>query len=125
MNFRIFCWVLLVLLGWCQELNAQVSDSLEGRLILRDSVLGEGMDSSKILAEKIRDVEIKVSGPLIENKVDRLVYNASQDITSKGGSASDLLSKVPAKMRCASTNESTSSIALKILTKTKACRTPI
>ena len=95
MNFRIFCWVLLVLLGWCPELNAQVSDSLEGRLILRDSALDEGMDSSKILAEKIRDVEIKVSGPLIENKVDRLVYNASQDITSKGGSASDLLSKVP------------------------------
>ena len=46
-------------------------------------------------AEKMQGAEIRVSGPVIENKIDRLVYNAGQDITAKGGSASDLLAKVP------------------------------
>ncbi|MBM3939102.1 MAG: TonB-dependent receptor, partial [Sphingomonadales bacterium] len=45
--------------------------------------------------EKMQGAEIRVSGPVIENKIDRLVYNAGQDITAKGGSASDLLAKVP------------------------------
>ncbi len=45
--------------------------------------------------EMMRGADIRVSGPVIENKIDRLVYNAGQDITAKGGSASDLLAKVP------------------------------
>lgn len=47
------------------------------------------------IAEKMETVEIKVSGSLIENKADRLVYNAAADIMSKGASASELLAKVP------------------------------
>lgn len=53
------------------------------------------MNRAEEAAEKMEGAEIRVSGPVIENKIDRLVYNAGQDITAKGGSASDLLAKVP------------------------------
>jgi ferric enterobactin receptor len=65
-----------------------------------------------IIIEKSKDVNlgtIKVStktndlneltvtgqGSLIEEKVDRLVYNAEKDLTTKGGDASDVLKNVP------------------------------
>jgi len=41
--------------------------------------------------------EVKVSGAksLIENRIDKIVYNAEKDLTSAGGNATDVLQKVP------------------------------
>jgi len=44
---------------------------------------------------QLNEVQVVGMAQLIEEKVDRLVYNADKDITSKGGDASDVMRKVP------------------------------
>lgn len=43
----------------------------------------------------LEEVTVVGQAALIEEKVDRLVYNADKDITAKGGDATDILRKVP------------------------------
>src|SRR6218665_3859339 len=47
--------------------------------------------SSKTLA----GVTVSAKSRLIENRIDKIVYNAANDITSQGGVATDILKKVP------------------------------
>ena len=55
------------------------------------------MGSVKLPADVRTLGEVVVTGQaaMIEEKVDRLVFNADKDLTSKGGDASDVLKRVP------------------------------
>jgi len=45
--------------------------------------------------KQLEEVTVTGQSSLIEEKVDRLVYNAEKDIAAKGGDATDILRKVP------------------------------
>ena len=46
-------------------------------------------------AQVLADVTVTGQRPLVENKIDKLVFNAERDITSQTGVATDILKKVP------------------------------
>lgn len=43
----------------------------------------------------LEGVTVTADKPIVENKIDKIVYNAANDITSQGGQAIDVLKKVP------------------------------
>ena len=43
----------------------------------------------------LKDVTVVARGKLIENKIDKMVFNAERDVTSQSGVATDVLKKVP------------------------------
>lgn len=43
----------------------------------------------------LRGITITAKPKIIENKIDKIVFNAEQDLTSQGGVATDILKKVP------------------------------
>ena len=43
----------------------------------------------------LKDVIITAKGKIIDNKIDKVVFNAENDLTSQGGVAIDILKKVP------------------------------
>jgi outer membrane receptor protein involved in Fe transport len=45
--------------------------------------------------EILNEITVEGEKSLIEERVDRMIYNAENDITSKGGDASDVLRRVP------------------------------
>ncbi len=49
----------------------------------------------KAQSQQLKEVQITATKALIEEKGDRLVYNAGSDLTNKGGTAVDVLRKAP------------------------------
>ncbi len=46
-------------------------------------------------SQTLQGVVVVAQKPLIENKIDKMVYNAEKDVTAQGGVATDLLKKIP------------------------------
>jgi ferric enterobactin receptor len=44
---------------------------------------------------QLKAVTIVAQAPVVENKIDKMVFNVANDLTSQGGSAADVLQKVP------------------------------
>ncbi|MGZ3944822.1 MAG: TonB-dependent receptor domain-containing protein [Mucilaginibacter sp.] len=44
---------------------------------------------------QLNTVEIVAKAPIVENKIDKMVYNVANDLTSQGGTAADVLPKIP------------------------------
>ncbi|MBK0381793.1 TonB-dependent receptor [Pedobacter sp. SD-b] len=65
------------------KLTEQDNQVILGKVIL--------ISSSKLL----KSVTVTANAPIIQNKIDKIVYNAENDLTSQGGVATDVLKKVP------------------------------
>ena len=59
------------------------------------STITLGIIALSVSAQTLAGVTITGQKNLIENKIDKMVYNAEKDITSQGGVATDLLKKIP------------------------------
>src|SRR6201996_2839727 len=44
---------------------------------------------------QLQDVVIVAKKPVVENKIDKMVYNPANDLSAQGGAAIDVLKKVP------------------------------
>ncbi len=69
--------------------------SIDNLLISRNQTLDLGVIRLRASPRTLNEVTVTGQKALVEDRVDRLVYNADRDLTAKGGDATDVLKKVP------------------------------
>jgi ferric enterobactin receptor len=69
--------------------------TVDSLVIEKSKDLDLGVIKLKESVKMLNEVTVSAEKSLIEEKVDRLVYNAEKDLTARGGDASDVLRKVP------------------------------
>ncbi|MCF0041103.1 TonB-dependent receptor domain-containing protein [Dyadobacter fanqingshengii] len=72
-----------------------VNKTIDNITINKGQELDLGVINLSSNTKTLNEVTVTGQAALIEEKVDRLVYNAEKDITAKGGDATDILRKVP------------------------------
>ncbi|MCE7064632.1 TonB-dependent receptor domain-containing protein [Dyadobacter sp. CY326] len=72
-----------------------VNKTIDNIVINKGQELDLGVVNLSSNIKTLNEVTVTGQAALIEEKVDRLVYNAEKDITAKGGDATDVLRKVP------------------------------
>ena len=65
------------------------------RVANRNAVVNLGELKINTSTQVLKEVTVEAQRALIEEKVDRTVYNAENDATNRGGDATDVLRKVP------------------------------
>ena len=65
------------------------------RVVNRGETVTTGIINLRSDTKTLTEVTVTGQAALIEERVDRLVYNADKDIMSKGGDATDVMRKVP------------------------------
>ncbi len=81
--------IIISFLGY----ETKTVDDIELTLKKPDANLGKIMFAAQGVS--LSEVKVEDQASLVENRVDKLVYNAEKDATSAGGSAVDVLQKVP------------------------------
>ena len=66
-----------------------------GVVVPANGVVSLGNVALAASAQKLGEVVVVAQKPLIEERVDRTVYNAENDQTARGGDATDVLKRVP------------------------------
>jgi len=71
------------------------SKRVEVKIVNKNDDIDLGVIKLSQKSEILQEVTVEGQRSLIEDKVDRMVYNAEKDGTNKGGDATDVLRKVP------------------------------
>lgn len=71
--------------------------SYNDTIVLNEGVKNVHLPDIKLknTGQTLNEVTVVSKAPLVENKIDKIVYNAANDVTAQGGVALDVLKKVP------------------------------